>query len=73
MRNLNALETSKDFYENRYKKGYMEKWPEDKKDRVYGVIRSLNLPHEGEGLDFGCGNGVFTEMLKKALPNWNIY
>ncbi|KJR40670.1 Methyltransferase type 12 domain protein [Candidatus Magnetoovum chiemensis] len=27
----------------------------------------------GNGLDFGCGNGVFTKVLKTALPGWNIY
>ncbi len=24
-------------------------------------------------MNFGCGNGVFTEILKKALPNWKVY
>ena len=61
------------FYDGRYAKGYMEQWPVDKKTRVFEVIKNLNLPDKGEALDFGCGNGVFTEILKKALPNWQVY
>jgi trans-aconitate methyltransferase len=61
------------FYEERYSKGYMDEWPASKKQRVIDVIRNLPLPATGAGLDFGCGNGVFTDVLKQALPNWDIY
>lgn len=67
------LVSAKKFYNDRYAKGYMEKWPADKKTRVFEIIKSLNLSDMGEALDFGCGNGVFTEILKKALPRWEIY
>lgn len=73
MKNLGILKDSKTFYEDRYKRGYMEQWPKDKKNRVLEVFRSLSLPKEGEALDFGCGNGIFTAILKKALPHWKIY
>lgn len=66
-------QTSEEFYDERYTKGYMDEWPVEKKQRVFEVIRSLNLPDEGEALDFGCGNGVFTEVMRQALPKWKIY
>ncbi|MBU0687400.1 MAG: class I SAM-dependent methyltransferase [Candidatus Margulisbacteria bacterium] len=73
MKDLNKIMDSKIFYEDRYEQGYMEEWPENKKNRVYEIIKHLNLPNKGDGLDFGCGNGVFTRVLKQALPNWRIF
>jgi len=61
------------FYDDRYLKGYMKEWPIEKKQRVLEVINSLNLPERGDALDFGCGNGVFTDIIKQALPKWNVY
>src|SRR3989344_4771341 len=63
----------KEFYDGRYAKGYMEAWPIDKKTRVFEVIKGLHLPEKGEALDFGCGNGIFTQVLKQALPHWRGY
>ncbi|MBX3348223.1 MAG: class I SAM-dependent methyltransferase [Nitrospira sp.] len=64
------------FYEERYSDGshYMEEWPIEKKRRVFDVIRSLRLPLEGEAVDYGCGNGIFTDVLRQALaPGWKVY
>jgi len=71
--NLHIEKDSKFFYEDRYSKGYMEEWPLEKKQRVFEVIKDLELPENGEALDFGCGNGVFTDVLRAALPQWKIY
>lgn len=70
---LYQKEEAIDFYENRYEKGYMDEWPTEKKQRVFEILRSLPLPETGEALDYGCGNGVFTDLLRQALPNWKIY
>ncbi len=51
----------------------MEEWDQSKKTKVEEIIRSLNLPETGKALDFGCGNGVFTIIIKKCLPQWNVY
>ncbi len=56
------------FYEKRYAKGYMEEWPVEKKSIVKAVISDLNLPLKGDALDFGCGNGVFTQVLQEVHP-----
>lgn len=72
-KNLYDEKDSKKFYEDRYSKGYMEEWPIEKKQRVFKLIKHLNLPERGECLDFGCGNGVFTDVIKEALPQWNVY
>jgi trans-aconitate methyltransferase len=66
-------QASRQFYEERYAKGYMDEWPPEKRRRVFEVVVGLGLPEEGEALDFGCGNGVFTEVIKDALPRWKIY
>lgn len=62
-----------EFYEDRYKNGYMVDWPIDNKKRISEVIRNINLPEKGIALDYGCGNGVLTEFLKNELPNWKIF
>lgn len=65
--------TSEQFYDERYKGGYMDSWPPEKQDRVAEVIRSLGLPASGEALDFGCGNGIFTDVIRRALPGWEVF
>lgn len=70
---LYQKEESKKFNEDRYKHGYMDEWPNSKKQRVFEVVRKLDLPEHGKALDFGCGNGVFTEVLRQALPKWENY
>jgi len=66
-------EESKSFYDYRYSRGYMEDWDRKKKLRILNIIRELNLPKNGAALDFGCGNGVWTDVLKKALPTWEVF
>lgn len=64
---------SVNFYDERYRHGYMEEWPEQKKRRILDVIRELELPREGDALDFGCGSGALTQILTAALPGWRIH
>ena len=61
------------FYNDWYARGYMDEWPIEKKQRVFKLIKCLNLTETGDLLDLGCGNGEFTGFLKKALPKWNVY
>jgi len=70
---LYSEKQSIEFYEDRYEQGYMDEWPVEKKIKILEVIQSLQLPAEGEALDFGCGNGVLTEVIRQALPAWKIY
>lgn len=72
-KNLYSAKDSKEFYEDRYSKGYMEEWCIEKKQRIIEVIKSLDLSEYGEALDFGCGNGVLTDVIKDALPWWDVY
>jgi len=62
-----------EFYNNRYKEGYMEDWPLKKKQRIMAIIKSMDLPVKGDALDYGCGNGVFSAVLKEALPDWEVF
>ena len=63
----------KQYYNEWYEHGYMDEWPDWKKERVFDIIRSMDLPVKGKALDFGCGNGVFTQVIKNALPEWEVY
>jgi SAM-dependent methyltransferase len=62
----------KEFYERRYQDEYMAEWPVWKRDRVRKMILSLGLPKRGIALDFGCGRGVFTQLIRNALPEWDV-
>lgn len=73
MKDLHDKEASVQFYEARYEHGYMEEWDESKKNKVVEIVKGLSLPAAGKALDFGCGNGVFTRILKQCLPAWEVY
>lgn len=73
MKNLHDKKVSEEFYDTRYEEGYMEEWDEGKKNKVREIIKGLELPAQGKALDFGCGNGVFTILLKECLPAWEVF
>lgn len=60
------------YYDQRYTGEYMQDWPEAKLQRVERLIRSLDLPEAGIAVDLGCGVGVFSRVLKTALPGWSV-
>jgi len=77
---LHSKEESEKFYDGRYARQggfltseYMAEWDEGKKQRIFDLIRKLNLPAAGEALDFGCGSGVLTELIREALPGYRVY
>ncbi|RJR43903.1 MAG: class I SAM-dependent methyltransferase [Deltaproteobacteria bacterium] len=77
---LHDKETSEHHYDEKYahKAGflsqeYMAEWKDEKKDRITDLIAKLSLPPKGEALDFGCGSGVLTEVIRKALPGYQVY
>lgn len=61
------------FYEDRYAHGYMGHWSIFEKQRLIGLVRELKLPARGVALDFGCGRGIFTTVIREALPGWRIF
>ena len=61
------------FYDERYANGWMDEWPIEKKRRLAELLQGFGLPAQGEALDFGCGNGVFTDVIREALPGWKVY
>ena len=73
MMDLHDKKVSEEFYDERYEEGYMEEWDEGKKAKVREILKNLPLPAQGRALDFGCGNGVFTILLKECLPAWEVY
>jgi trans-aconitate methyltransferase len=71
--NLHDKNVAVNFYEERYVDGYMEEWDELKKGMIREIIENFQFPQKGKALDFGCGNGVFTNLLKELLPDWELY
>lgn len=67
-------QASRAYYEDRFARGYMDAWPAETKRRIAELVGGLGLPDRGEALDFGCGNGVLTDVLRQALPpGWTVY
>lgn len=63
-----------EFYQDRYNHGYMEDWPIETKKRLSEIIRDLKLSEIGEAIDFGCGNGVLTDVIRQTLSQgWKTY
>ena len=62
-----------DFYDARYKEGYMAAWDRERLALICECIQAAALPARGVALDFGCGQGIFTQLLKRALPGWEVY
>jgi SAM-dependent methyltransferase len=60
-------------YDDMYLQGYMHDWPIQKKQRVFNIITALDLPEKGRALDYGCGNGVLSNVIKQALPEWEVF
>lgn len=64
-----------DYYNDRYADGYMaDFWSDEHKLRIAEIICDLELPDAGLMLDFGCGNGQLTDVLRQSLPpGWDVY
>lgn len=71
-RSANGAGGAAALYEERYRRGYLETWPAAKRRRVASLMAGLGLRPTGRALDFGCGNGVFTAVLREVLPGWRI-
>lgn len=66
------LNASVGFYDDRYQHGYMGYWSSFEQKRIFDLVKELKLPEQGTFLDVGCGRGIFTHVLAKALPGWKI-
>ncbi|HVO76667.1 MAG TPA: class I SAM-dependent methyltransferase, partial [Candidatus Bathyarchaeia archaeon] len=67
-------QASREYYEGRFAEGYMDAWPAATKRRIAELVHGLALADRGEALDFGCGNGVLTDVVRRALPpGWTVY
>lgn len=67
-------DTAVEYYDERFSHGYMAQWPATKRKRLSEIIRAMNLPPQGEALDFGCGSGALTDIVSQALPpQWKVY
>jgi 2-polyprenyl-3-methyl-5-hydroxy-6-metoxy-1,4-benzoquinol methylase len=77
---LHDKESSEHHYDEKYthqagflSQEYMVEWKDEKKERIADLLSKLNLPPTGEALDFGCGSGVLTEVIRRALPGYQVY
>lgn len=60
------------YYNQRYSNGYMEDWNSLVQFKIKKIFHAINLPNKGRLLDYGCGQGVLTALLKQTLPEWDI-
>ncbi len=60
------------YYDDLYKEGYMDEWEESKKNRISEILKSLSLPAKCKILDFGCGTGVFSNLIKSIYPESEV-
>ena len=71
-KDLKDYRVAEEFYNSRFVQRYMESWPTEKCARVANLLSELPLPSNGRVLDFGCGTGVFTAVLKSVLRDWEV-
>lgn len=69
---FNTPEETKKYYDTRYLTGYMDAWDTPKIRMVSEIIGNLKIPDGAKVLDFGCGTGVFTHLLKGLLPRCDV-
>lgn len=60
------------YYNQRYSNGYMEEWSHIVKFKINKIFNELDISTTGKILDYGCGQGVLTALLKEILPTWNV-
>ena len=70
---ITETEEAQTFYDKRYRRGYMTSHPDFKVRRIAEILSAMNLPQRGVALDYGCGNGVLTHVLRKSLPGWDVF
>jgi trans-aconitate methyltransferase len=70
---ITETEEAQTYYDRRYQRGYMTSHPDFKVRRIAEVLGAMDLPRRGVALDYGCGNGVLTDVLRKSLPEWDIF
>jgi 2-polyprenyl-3-methyl-5-hydroxy-6-metoxy-1,4-benzoquinol methylase len=68
-----AVADASEYYDERHARGWMDFWPEDKKQRVISLIRNAGIGERGRVLEYGCGVGVFAEALKQAIPSLDVH
>ena len=66
----NDSKSDAEFYDDRYSGDYLDDWPVEKKAKIKELVDLIAVPSLGRVLDYGCGVGVFTQVLKQALPGW---
>ena len=62
------------YYDERHARGWMDIWPDDKKQRVIELIKDAAVKPYARVLEYGCGVGVFAEKaVKHAFPSLDVH
>lgn len=60
------------FYNDRYAGSYMDDWDEERKHLLAELFQSTGVPAGSRVLDFGCGPGALTALIKSQLPGCEV-
>ena len=62
----------RDYYDSRYRQGYMDIWDPRKVALIRDIFRCTEMPARARVLDYGCGTGFLSRLLKELFPGWEI-
>ncbi|MBX3464208.1 MAG: class I SAM-dependent methyltransferase [Planctomycetes bacterium] len=65
--------SARSFYEARFRRGYMEEWDAERWQRLAEVLGPIDLPPGARVLDFGCGTGALTGLLRARWPDAEVH
>lgn len=60
------------YYDDRYRAGYMEKWDEVKVSIIRTILRKTKMVETATIIDYGCGSGFFTRIIKEEFPKGRV-
>jgi SAM-dependent methyltransferase len=70
---LRDTTAAEQYYESRYRAGYMDFWDRTDLTRLADVLTKVTLQSRARILDFGCGTGLVTALLKQHFRDCDVY
>lgn len=62
-----------DYYDSRYRGGYMDRWDRKKVARVLEFVEAVVAGRRLRLLDYGCGTGEFAGAIRERFPELEVW